>query len=276
VIATRDRRKQLEVTLDRLSELPERPAVVVVDDGSTDAVAAAALRHPIGATVIELAENRGAAARNAGVAAAPTEYVAFSDDDSWWQPGALAKAESLLDGDPSLALIAARVLVGPERRLDPTSAVMARSPLGRDRDLPGPSVLGFLACGAIVRRSAFLAVGGFEPRLGIGGEEELVALDLAARGQRLAYVEDVVAIHVPTSSPRPGRVRDTLRNSLIVAWLRRPPVDALHRSARLLARHGDRRQAAFALFDALRETRWVLRERRNVPRRLARELRALD
>jgi hypothetical protein len=49
-------------------------------------------------------------------------------------------------------------------------------------DLPGPPVLGFIACGGIVRRAAFLEVGGFNSRLGVGGEEELLAVDLTARG----------------------------------------------------------------------------------------------
>lgn len=276
VIATRDRRERLLTTLDRLAEIPERPAVVVVDNGSHANVAAAAARHPSAATVIELGENRGAAARNAGVRAAATEYVAFNDDDSWWHPGALTTAVDLLDRYPSLAVVAARVLVGPQRRLDPTCVVMAASPLDGDDALPGPSVLGFVACAAVVRRSAFLATGGFEPRLGIGGEEELLAIDLAARGDRLAYVDDVVAVHEPAGADRLGRDRATLRNSLLVAWLRRPGGDALRRSVRLLARHRDRRQALLAAFDALRTTRWVIGQRREIPRSVARDLRALD
>lgn len=276
VIATRDRRATLLTTLDRLAELPEHPAVVVVDNGSCDGGAAAARCHASAPTVVELGENRGAAGRNAGVEAAGTEYVAFNDDDSWWQPGALTRAAQLLDGHPSVALIAARVLVGPERRLDPTCAVMAASPLDGDGSPAGPSVLGFVACGAVVRRSAFRAAGGFEPRLGVGGEEELLAIDLAARGHRLAYVDDVVAIHEPVSAARPGRERDTLRNGLLVAWLRRPVGDALRHSARLLARHGDRRRALGATLDALRASRWAIAERRPIPRSLALELRALD
>jgi hypothetical protein len=42
---------------------------------------------------------------------------------------------------------------------------------GAAPDLPGPSVLGFLACSAIVRRSAFLDVGGFDDILFFVGEE---------------------------------------------------------------------------------------------------------
>jgi GT2 family glycosyltransferase len=77
---------------------------------------------------------------------------------------------------------------------------MADSPLQPADDLPGPPLLGFIACGAVVRRDAFLEVGGFDARLGVGGEEELLALDLAARGWGLAYVDEVVAHHYPSPS----------------------------------------------------------------------------
>ena len=52
---------------------------------------------------------------------------------------------------------------------------MRDSPLEREADLPGPSVLGFLACGTIVRREAYLQAGGFDPLLFFFGEEELLA-----------------------------------------------------------------------------------------------------
>ncbi len=65
---------------------------------------------------------------------------------------------------------------------------MEHSPLPVEPDLPGPPVLGFLACAAIVRRKAYLEVGGFDPRMMIGGEEELLAADLASAGWGLAYV----------------------------------------------------------------------------------------
>ena len=39
-------------------------------------------------------------------------------------------------------------------------------------------MLGFLACGAVARRSAVLACGGFHERYGFGGEEQLLAIDM--------------------------------------------------------------------------------------------------
>lgn len=49
-------------------------------------------------------------------------------------------------------------------------------------DLPGPTIVGHLGCGTIVRRAAYLDVGGYSEVLGFGAEEGLLTLDLATRG----------------------------------------------------------------------------------------------
>jgi N-acetylglucosaminyl-diphospho-decaprenol L-rhamnosyltransferase len=270
VVATRDRRDTLLATLDRLVALPARPRVIVVDNASADGTAAAVrARHPE-VDVIALPRNLGAAARTAGVRVADAPFVAFADDDSWWEPGALRRAAEHLAGHPRLGLLAARILVGDSGRLDPTCAAMARSPLSSDVPLPGPKVLGFLACGAVVRRDAYLAVGGFEGRLGIGGEEDLLAMDLASAGWALAYVEDVVAHHHPQTAARPGRRALVARNDLWSAWLRRPLRVAL-RVTLAAARDGHGR----GFPAALRGLPWIARRRRVVPCHVERDLQRL-
>jgi N-acetylglucosaminyl-diphospho-decaprenol L-rhamnosyltransferase len=274
VVATRDRRESLLRTLGKLGELPGRPPVVVVDHGSSDgSVAAARSAHP-GVHLIEAGRDLGAAGRTLGARAARTPYVAFSDDDSWWAPPALERAAALLDRHPRVALVQGRILVGAEERLDATCAEMARSPLTGSEPLPGPPVLGFVACGAVVRREAFLACGGFEPRLGIGGEEELLALDLASAGWQLVYAEDVVAHHHPDPGPRVGRSHVLVRNALWTCWLRRPAGRALRRSVALLAGAG--RAAPRALVVAVADGAWVTRRRRVVPAEVEAALRRLE
>lgn len=62
---------------------------LVVDDGSTDDTAAIAARYPDVKCISQ--PNRGpSAARNAGVAMARGEFIAFLDADDLWPPGKLA------------------------------------------------------------------------------------------------------------------------------------------------------------------------------------------
>jgi N-acetylglucosaminyl-diphospho-decaprenol L-rhamnosyltransferase len=276
VIVTRDRRATLLKSLDHLAALGEGHRVVVVDNASTDDTRrAVASRHPE-ALLLTLDRNLGSAARTAGVAAVREPYVALCDDDSWWAPGSLGRAERLLDDHPRLGLIAGKVLVGEAEREDPTCRVMSRSPLPRHAGQGGIPVLGFLACAAVLRRSAYLEVGGFHPSFGIGGEETLLALDLASAGWELAYVPEVVAHHHPP--PRPdnaGRRRRQARNRLWLTWLRRPLPAALRHTGWLIRAGLSDPAAARGLADAVAGGRWVFRERRPVGRDLELRLRAL-
>jgi len=276
-IATRERPDDLAHALERLRALPERPPIVVADNGSRDGTPVRIRQRFPDVEVLELGENRGAGARNAAVAALDTPYVAFCDDDSWWAPGSLARAAELFDATPRLGLLAARILVGPDERLDPVCAAMEQSPLRAGDGVPGRPVLGFVCCGAIVRRSAYLSVGGFDARYGIGGEERPLAIDLAAAGWELRYVPELVAHHHPAGNGvRPGRRAAMLRNDLWSAWLHRPVGAALRRTAEVVKRSGPRRDTAAGLAQALRGARWVARERRVVPADVERALEAVE
>jgi GT2 family glycosyltransferase len=218
VVMTRDRWPELSRTLPR-HEAP----VILVDNGSSDGTVELVRSHFPEVDVVALGSNHGSLARNVGVERARTPFVAFADDDSWWAPGALAKIVELFETHPRAAVLAGRMLVGENQRPDPVCALMASSPLGTEDDLPGPSILGFLACGAAVRREAYLFAGGFDDVVFFMGEEERLALDLAAAGWGLAYVDDVVAHHHPSPA------RDTVerqaraaRNRLLTAMMRRP------------------------------------------------------
>jgi GT2 family glycosyltransferase len=294
-IVTRDRRERLLDAVARIAALPEHPPIVVADNGSGDGTLAALAERfgardeapadgapaPAPVETLALGRNLGSAARTVAATHLRTPLVAFSDDDSWWDPGALTSAAELFDADPRLGLLAARVVVGPQRREDPTCALMAASPLARDPDPgsgPGIPVIGFVACGAVVRRSAFLAVGGFHPRYGIGGEERLLALDLLAAGWRVRYVPEVVAHHCPPPAGHgDARAARTLRNDLWSIWLRRPLGRVPGATARQLRDAGWRRRSARAgTAAALAGLPWVVRERRPLPASVERAVRTLE
>jgi GT2 family glycosyltransferase len=269
VVASRNRRDDL------LASLPRHEApVVLVDNASTDdTVAAVREAHPE-VTVLTLERNVGARARTVGVERAGTEFVAFADDDSWWAPGDLARAVDLLRAHPRCALVNARILVGPEERLDPVCAEMAASPLAPPVELPGPAVLGFVACAVIVRTAAFAEVGGFDEVVRFPGEEERVALDLAAAGWGMAYVDDLVVHHHP--SPRrhsPEARRAAIwRSRLLTAVMRLPAREV----ARLHARALREAPGRTGLVQGLRDVPAALRRRRVIPAWLQEQRRLLE
>lgn len=148
--------------------------------------------------------------------------------------------------------------VGRAEQVDPVCEQMRRSPLPRADDAVGPALLGFVACGVVVRAGAFLDAGGFRPE--VGGEEELLAMDLATEGWQLAYVDDIVAHHHPSRSRDPqGRRR---RQEVVALWTalqRRPIVHGLRAVRSLLHRPRTLADAAVGL-------PWALANRQAVPR----------
>jgi GT2 family glycosyltransferase len=277
VMATRDRADDVLATLRRLDALPERPPVVVVDNASSDGTATRVAEAFPDVLVERLPSNLGAAARSAGAAVLDTPLVAFSDDDSWWAPGALGRAAVRFGADRRLGLLAATVLVGTEERPDPVVEAMARSPLATGARPGDPvPVLGFLACGAVVRRRAFLDVGGFEPRYGVGGEEELLALDLVRAGWRVEHHPDVVAHHHPSGGARDpeARRRRQVRNALLTALLRHRWPDAARRAAALAA-GTPRGTFAGGLRAVAPDVGWALSRRQPLPADLQATVRSL-
>ena len=136
-----------------LAQTEPPAAVTVVDDGSSDATADAARRA--GARVIRIATPGGSGpARNAGVAAATTDWIAFLDSDDEWHPDHLASLRSLAGDHVLVSAPAAstsgtgRGMVSDDpRTVDPATVFAALNPI--------------VTSGTAVRREVFLRAGGF-------------------------------------------------------------------------------------------------------------------
>ncbi|MEI9804968.1 MAG: glycosyltransferase family 2 protein [Pseudolabrys sp.] len=89
--------------------------VIVVDDGSTDALNDALAGYGDGVTVIRHDRNMGAAAaRNSGVTAAKGDYVAFLDSDDIWLPGKIGAQLGSMQAHGWKASCTAYYLVRPQ------------------------------------------------------------------------------------------------------------------------------------------------------------------
>jgi hypothetical protein len=172
----------------------------------------------------------------------------------------------LLEAHPRAALLQARILVGPTERRDPFCDLVAASPLGTPPDLPGPSLMGFVACAAVVRREAFLSVGGFDDVVVFPGEEERLAYDLVTDGWGLSYVDELVVHH----HPKPSASRDSderrrtriTRSALLSAVMRRPWPVVAARARSAWAAGGPERDGVRSALPSLPA---ALRARRPVP-----------
>jgi GT2 family glycosyltransferase len=277
VMITHNRREQALKTLSHMTSLPDAAPVFVADNASDDGTADAIARAFPDVRLFRCRENLGAVARNLVVREVTTPYVAFCDDDTCWQPGSLTRAAGVLDRYPGLASVTGRCLVEPDLMEDPITPELRDSPVPAPPWLPGPALLGVMAGLTTFRVSAFAEVGGFSSRMWLGGEEELLALDLAARGWWMCWDEDIVIHHAP-STQRDPRIRRRLgiRNTLWTLCLRRPWRSVFRRSLDVLRSAPLDVATAGAVLDALRGLPWVLRDRRVVPDHVEHGLRLLE
>jgi mycofactocin system glycosyltransferase len=173
--------------------------VIVVDDGSSCPIE---LEDFAGAhcaiEVLHHVRNRGpAAARNTGLAACTTDYVAFLDSDVAPRRGWL---EALLGHfcDPTVALVAPRI-VGSEQSENVIAryeAVHSSLDLGlREAPVLPHSSVSYVPSAAIVcRTSAIREVGGFDETMHSGEDVDL-CWRLVETGARLRYEPIALVAH---------------------------------------------------------------------------------
>lgn len=272
VLLTHNSGTRLPKIISSLKKYAEDAPILAVDNASDDDTLELLRRHDI--TVVALPQNIGAAARNIGVMYAQTPYIAFCDDDIYWEKGSLAKAIQYFEAYPDLTLINAKILIGKEGQEDAISKEMSASPLPSG-DLPGHTLLSFLGGASAVRRHAFLDAGGYEPRLFLGGEEELLATEMVLQGAQLRYLPDVQIRHFPDGAHAEEFRPYGVRNALWFVWRRRSVRHAWQWSLHIYKTAG---VWCFlkGLAGFLTGLPWVIRTRQAVPDKLERQLEILD
>jgi N-acetylglucosaminyl-diphospho-decaprenol L-rhamnosyltransferase len=233
VLVTHDTRDEV---LGALASLAQHPGpVVVVDAGSSDGTAAAVRDAAPRVRVIEL-ENVGyGRGVNAGVEQlhADVDVVVAANADVRFGDGAIEALVRALADDPSVALVGPRVRypdgshqASARRTPSPTTAI-AHAALGWFRpdnpatlryhalDLTGPDVAEACdvdwvsGCAFAVRRSDFVAVGGFDPGYRLFVEDVDLCERLRAQGRRVRFEPAAEVVHRvgASTSRRPLRAR---------------------------------------------------------------------
>jgi GT2 family glycosyltransferase len=264
--------------------------LIVVDNGSEDdSLAYLRDEHP-GVRVISLGRNTGfARAVNRGLEASRSELVAVLNTDVILSDDWLARMVAVLSRHPDAAAVACKMLsLDCSDRVYDAGDVLRRDGVCEQRgrfarddgrwDEPG-EVFGACAGAALYRRSAVLAVGGFDERYFAYLEDVDLAVRLQLAGWRCRY-EPVVALHAGEGSSGRlpgGHLYLVERNTLVLIakafplrWL---PLVAYRQaswawhalSERRLGRHLAGAAAALPMLPGALRARRELRQSARVP-----------
>ncbi|MGD9703403.1 MAG: glycosyltransferase [Acidimicrobiia bacterium] len=180
--------------------------IIVIDNASGDG--SAGIARSAGCRVVENDDNRGfAAAANQGARLGSGEAILFLNPDARLREGAL-DALTLRLADPEVAIVGAR-LVNPDGTAQrsrwpyPTARGMWAEAFGLHRFGASPDRGGFVvgAC-LLVRRASFDAVGGFDERYWLYGEEADLCRRVEDAGGQVVLAEDAVVEHEGGASGR--------------------------------------------------------------------------
>lgn len=217
IVPARDARATLPALLDALGGLDPVPGgieVVVADDGSTDGTGQLARAHPAVTRVVHTGSVGPGAARNAAVAVATGDVIAFTDADCAPEPGWLAAALSALEAG-------ADVVQG---------VVMPDGPVGPfDRTVRVDAAGLFETANLVVRAPWLARVGGFEPWLtprGGGkelGEDVWLGWRMSRAGARVAFVPGARVRHAVFPGTPASSVAEQARLRFFPAIVARIP-----------------------------------------------------
>ncbi|MHA7985487.1 glycosyltransferase family 2 protein [Rathayibacter sp. CAU 1779] len=164
--------------------------LIIVDDGSPDETTAAGIALGDARVLHVRLNGVGVArARNIGVSLTRGPLLAFIDDDDAWDPERLSHHVAVMEADSEIAVSYCRM-----RSIDAADNEIApgdQTPVHDIHDVYRHST-GILLGNMVIRRDAFVEVGGFDPVFRIA--EDLDFLLRVARLGRVAFVDGPVLV----------------------------------------------------------------------------------
>jgi mycofactocin glycosyltransferase len=200
IIPTLDRADNLDECLRAIRAVDYPPAwleIMVVDDGSADAVAVAAVADRHGARLLVNEENRGPAySRNRGAAEAKGDILAFVDSDCVPSVSWLRDLTPYFEWDKVGAVGGRTLGYYDESLLDRYEEVSSPLDMGRHLMLRGKGSDSFYVptCNLLVRRSTYEALGGLRADLRVGEDVDF-CWRLRAGGHYLVYAPEGIVHH---------------------------------------------------------------------------------
>jgi len=197
VVPTRNRGRFVVEAVQSALDAGVADEVIIVDGGSTDGSLEELRRLPSEVRIVEGSYPNAAATRNAGAEVANSDLIAFLDSDDLMLPAKITCLAPILEADDSIALAHGRTVVIDERGTPleaATQGQLAEIDAGERRGTSYPDLADYCSMftsATLVRRSAFLAVGGYDESLAVYEDWDFY-LRLSLRF-RLVYADCVTA-----------------------------------------------------------------------------------
>ncbi|MEW8977732.1 MAG: glycosyltransferase [Symbiobacterium sp.] len=228
--------------------------VIVVDDGSTEDIAAVARAARLPVRYHCRPHAGRAATRNAGVELARADLLLFVDADLWLPPDFVAAhLEVHRRGEADLAIgrlrhIAAENFPAVRDLLEAGAPASALEPLTREEDYlrlleavylheRRRRLMPWISClfsNTSVRRDLIEAVGGFDESFSGWGLEDIeLGWRLFRAGARFTYLPHVTSFHLDHAADGDAMVQDMVRN--LKRFLQRHPYPEIRLYRRFLA-----------------------------------------
>jgi len=242
-IATRNRPKALARCLESIALINDMVTeIIVVDDASDRPVHPILQQAPAGISkkirLVELPAGLGCiAGRNQMMRLASNAVVLMLDDDAYViDAGAVRRAADVLVRHPDVAAVAC---AQAEADGSPWPAAMQPSPAAY-----GCYVNAYIGCAALLRRSVFIELGGYQESFFFYGEEKDYCLRVMNAGYHVVYLPDALVAHVPDRSGRSDSryLRYVVRNDCLSAMYNEPLLLALLTVPVRLARYATMRR----------------------------------
>ncbi|MXV16704.1 glycosyltransferase family 2 protein [Hufsiella ginkgonis] len=215
IILAYNRSAEVLITVRKLRELQAELTfdleIIVVDNASLDDTSKMVSEMLPEVTLITRSENNGIAGWNDGFAIAKYKYLLVLDDDSHIESG-LLRAVSFLEQHPEVGIIGFHV-VDQHLKGDPLL-----HPEDAWKNLQ--EVVGFIGCGAIIRKEVYHTIGGFAPWLFIYTHEFEYSIRCLNAGYKIIWFESVNVIHRASNLNRTSkRLRMfTTRNEMAIVY----------------------------------------------------------